>query len=129
MKSLTESILDRLEESILSTNNAGILSKIKDNLEYCNDIKEFSKLWTSLGLDVNGFHWGQYAGKDSYTYVNDYSRFLVYCTKHMIVIYNDLPELWEDYKEFRDYCNKVADVLKMKKYLSRTQKGDQCILT
>ena len=30
MKSLCEYILDRLEESILSSNNAGILSKIKD---------------------------------------------------------------------------------------------------
>lgn len=58
-----------LKESILSSNNAGILSKIIDNLKYCNDVNEFSKLWTKLGLDVDKCHWN-YASGGGYVYKN-----------------------------------------------------------
>lgn len=53
---------------------------------------------------------------------------MIYCTKDMIVIYNDEPELWYCDKEFKDYCNKVSNMLKMKKHINKTQKGNQCIL-
>lgn len=94
----------------------------------CSDIKEFSKAWTDLGFDVNGFHWGYYAGKDSYVYANDSSKFLIFCMRNCIIIYNDEPELWNNDKEFKDYCKKVADVLKMKVYKSNKQKDDAYVL-
>jgi len=127
-REIDESILDD-DDTVKDIENSIIIT-IRENLKKCDDIKEFSKLWSALGLDIKGCHWGQYAGRDSYVYANDRTRFLIYCTKHMIVIYNDEPGLWYNYnnKQFKDYCNKVADVLKMKMYKNRTQKGDEYIL-
>lgn len=121
-----------LYESILSSTGSGkdsyYINVIKKNLELCSDIKEFSKAWTALGFDVKGFYWGYFAGKDSYVYANDSSKFLIFCMKNRILIYNDEPGLWNNDKEFKDYCKKVADVLKTNVYKSKHNKGDVCVL-
>lgn len=123
-----------LYESILSSTNSGkdayYINVIKKNLEMCDDIKEFTKAWSALDLDINDSHWDELGGEKSYVCVRGKSRpsYLVYCKNGMIVIYNDEPELWKSDKEFTDYCNKAANTLKMKKRLSKTQRGNECIL-
>ena len=123
-----------LYESILSSTNSGkdayYINMIKKNLELCNNIKEFAKAWSALGLDIDDSHWDELGGEKSYVCARGKSRpaYLVYCKNGMIVIYNDEPELWKSDKEFTDYCNKAADILKMKKYKNRTQRGEECIL-
>lgn len=119
MKSLYESILDRLEESILSSNNAGIVSAVKDNLKYCNNVKEFGKLWTKLGLDVDECHWG-YASDGGYLYKNLNSN-NIYCEfptdpkkypRMFIYIYND-PKKWPEKFDVEKYVKTVSKTLNM----------------
>ena len=116
MKSLYESILDRLEESILSSNNAGILPKVKDNLKYCNDVKEFSKLWTLLGLDIDKCHW-DYQEK-SYLYKNlNSNRILCMPTtdpkKYPCMFIYDDPEKWSEKFDVEKYVKIVSKTLDM----------------
>lgn len=121
-----------LYESILSSTNSGIQKIIKDNLKTCYNITEFSKMWSALGLDIKGFHWGKYAGSGSYTYItnkNNKPRFLIYCSKDKIIIYNDDKDVWKDDEDFYNYSEKVADILKMNMKINKLKNGEQYILT
>ena len=106
-----------LKESILSSNNAGILSKIKDNLKHCNDVNEFSKLWTVLGLDIDEYHWG-YAGGGGYIYNNLKSNG-IFCMdttdpkKYPCMFIYDDPEKWPEKFDVEKYVKLVAKTLNM----------------
>jgi len=117
MRSLKESILDRLEESILSSNNAGIVSAVKDNLKYCNDVKEFRKLWTVLGLDIDRCNW-DYAIGGGYRYKNSNGNH-IYCMtvtdlkKYPCMFIYDDPEKWPEKFDVEKYVKTVSKTLNM----------------
>lgn len=107
-----------LKESILSSNKAGILSKIRDNLKYCNNVKEFSKLWTALGLDIDKCHW-EYAGGGGYIYKNLNGNH-IFCMDttdpkkySCIFIYVTLDEIGSVNFDVKKYAKTVAKTLDM----------------
>ena len=106
-----------LKESILSSNNVGILSKVKDNLEYCNNVNEFSKLWTMLDLDVDGCDW-EYASGGGYIYSN-LNGYHVYCMtttdpkKHPCMFIYDDPKKWPEKFNVEKYVKMVSKTLDM----------------
>ena len=110
MKSLTE--------SILSSNNAGILSKVKDNLNYCNDVTEFGKLWSALSLDIKDCHWS-YASGGGYIYkgiLNDNRIFCMTTTdpkKYPCMFIYDDSEKWPKKFDVKKYVKMVAKTLDM----------------
>ena len=65
MRSLKESILDRLDESILGSNDAGIVGVVKGLLQThpglgkkrADHLNKLNDLWKKLGLDEGGYFW------------------------------------------------------------------------
>ena len=117
-----------LKESIIGSNNVGIVSKIRDNIKYCDNIREFVRLWTILGLNLPYCTWDELR-KGNYTYYNDDLNILILCQKNMIVLFNDSPGMWKDHKSFEEYSEKVAKTLKMNMKPNKHARGEEYILT
>ena len=118
-----------LKESIIGSNNVGIVSKVKDNLKTCDNVREFVQLWIALGLDLPLCRWdGPRLGGNYTNYDVDF-HIIIVCQKNMIVIYNDFPGMWEDHKTFKEYSEKVAKTLKMNMKLNKLSYGEEYILT
>ena len=89
MKSLKESISDRLEESIISSNNAGIISILKDILTHSatkKSLNDLNRIWKILKLDVEGFSWQLSSGSGFYAYNNSKRSNVDDWSKHTILL-------------------------------------------